>query len=126
MRHLVVLIIHLIAILAQLLEPGGVRSLVAESLLLKHQLLSVNRSRQRSPNLSSWDRILAGWMALLVRPHSPAPFRNRSEAFDTAWPSQSLEQAEVPHAVLPKSPTEARPEWTERRTHSCGRRNEAT
>jgi hypothetical protein len=68
MRHLVVLIIHLIAILAQLLEPGGVRSLVAESLLLKHQLLIVNRSRQRSPNLSSWDRILAGWMALLVRP----------------------------------------------------------
>jgi putative transposase len=68
MRHLVVLIIHLITILAQLLEPGGVRSLVAESLLLKHQLLIVNRSRQRSPNLSPWDRILAGWMALLVRP----------------------------------------------------------
>src|SRR6202008_3893602 len=67
MRHLVVLIIHLIAILAQLLEPGRVRSLVAESLLLKHQLLSVNRSRQRSPNLSAWARILAGWMALLVR-----------------------------------------------------------
>jgi hypothetical protein len=44
MRHLVVLIIHLIAILAQLLEPGGVRSLVAESLLLRHQLLIVNRT----------------------------------------------------------------------------------
>jgi hypothetical protein len=66
MRHLVVLFIHLIAILTQLLQPGGVRSLVEESLLLK--LLIVNRSRQRSPNLSSWDRILAGWMALLVRP----------------------------------------------------------
>jgi len=68
MRHLVVLFIHLIAILTQLLQPGGVRSLVAESLLLKHQLLIVNRSRQRSPTLSSWDRMLAGWMALLVRP----------------------------------------------------------
>ena len=68
MRHLVVLSIHLIAILTQLLQPGGVRSLVAESLLLKHQLLIVNRSRHRSPTLSSWDRILAGWMALLVRP----------------------------------------------------------
>jgi hypothetical protein len=51
-----------------LLQPGGVHSLVAESLLLKHQLLIVNRSRHRSPTLSSWDRILAGWMALLVRP----------------------------------------------------------
>jgi len=68
MRHLVVLFMHLIAVLTQLFQPGGVRSLVAESLLLKHQLLILNRSRHRSPTLSSWDRILAGWMALLVRP----------------------------------------------------------
>jgi hypothetical protein len=67
MRHLFILFIHLIAVLTQLFQPGGVRALVAESVLLKHQLL-VNRSRQRSPTLSSWDRILAGWMALLVRP----------------------------------------------------------
>ena len=68
MRNLVVLLIHFIATLARLLGPGGVRSIVAESLLLKHQLLIVNRSRQRSPNLSAWDRILAGWMAILVQP----------------------------------------------------------
>ena len=68
MRHLVVLFIHFIATLARLLGPGGVRSLVAESLLLKHQLLIVNRSRQRTPNLRSSDRILAGLLALLVRP----------------------------------------------------------
>src|SRR6202011_523185 len=68
MRNLLVLFIHFIATLARLLGPGGVRSLVAESLLLKHQLLMVNRSRQRSPNLPSSDRILAGLLALLVRP----------------------------------------------------------
>jgi len=68
MRHLVVLFIHFIATLARLLGPGGVRSVVAEPLLLKHQLLIVNRSRQRTPNLRSSDRILAGLMALLVRP----------------------------------------------------------
>ena len=68
MPNLAVLVIHLIATLARLLVPGGVRSLVAESLLLKHQLLIVNRSRQRSPNLSAGDRILAGLLALLVRP----------------------------------------------------------
>src|SRR5713226_8531304 len=68
MRNLVVLFIHLIATLARLLGPGGVRSLVAESLLLKHQLVIVNRSRQRSPNLPLSDRILAGLLALLVRP----------------------------------------------------------
>jgi|SRR5271167_460494 len=68
MRNLVVLFIHFIAILARLLGPGGVRSLAAESLLLKHQLLVVNRSRQRSPNLRESDRVLAGLMALWVPP----------------------------------------------------------
>ena len=125
MRHLIVLFIHLIAVLTQLFQPGGVRSLVAESLLLKHQLLIVNRSRQRSPNLSSWDRILAGWMALLVR-----PTRLLRSAIvlkpSTASLSQSHEQAKVPHAVLTESPSEARPERSDRRSHSCGRRNEAT
>src|SRR5271155_5432055 len=68
MRNLVVLFIHFIAVLARLLGPGGVRSLVAESLLLKHQLLIMNRSRQRAPNLCASDRILAGLLALMVRP----------------------------------------------------------
>ena len=45
MRHLVVLLIHFLATLVRLLGPGGVRSIVAESLLLKHQLLLLNRSR---------------------------------------------------------------------------------
>jgi hypothetical protein len=48
MRNLVIRFIHLIATLARLLGPGGVHSLVAEPLLLKHQLLIVNPSRHRS------------------------------------------------------------------------------
>jgi putative transposase len=68
MRDLVVLFIHFIGTLARLLGPGGARSMVAESLLLKHQLLILNRSRQRAPNLSASDRILAGWLALWLRP----------------------------------------------------------
>src|SRR5436853_5318854 len=68
MSNLVILFIPFIATLARLLGPGGVRSIVAESLIVKHQLLIVNRSRQRSPNLCTSDRILAGLIALLVRP----------------------------------------------------------
>jgi transposase InsO family protein len=68
MRDRVVLFIHFIATPARLLRPGGARSIVAESLLLKHQLLILNRSRQRAPNLSASDRILAGWLALWLRP----------------------------------------------------------
>ena len=68
MRNLALLFIQFVATLARLLGPGGVRSIVAESLLLKHQLLIVNRPRKRSPNLRASDRILAGLLALLVRP----------------------------------------------------------
>lgn len=68
MRNLPVLFIHFIAVVARLLGPGGVRSLIAESLLLKHQILILNRSRKRSPNLHVSDRILAGLLAVLVRP----------------------------------------------------------
>ncbi len=52
MRDLIILLIHLIATLARLTGPGGLRSVVAESLLVKHQLLILNRSRHRSPNLA--------------------------------------------------------------------------
>ena len=48
--------------------PGGLRSVVAESLLVKQQLLILNRSRHRAPNLRASDRILAGVCALFMRP----------------------------------------------------------
>jgi hypothetical protein len=40
---------------------------VAESMLVKHQLLILNRSRTRSPNLRSADRVIAGMCALFMR-----------------------------------------------------------
>ena len=49
MRDLLILAIHLLVALAKLLRPGGVRRFAAESLVLKHQLLISNRSRQRAP-----------------------------------------------------------------------------
>ena len=68
MRDLVILFVHIIATLARLVGPGGIRSVVAESVLIKQQLLILNRSRQRSPNLRSSDRLVAGLCALLIRP----------------------------------------------------------
>jgi putative transposase len=68
MRDLVILFIHLIATFARLLGPGGMRSVVAESVLVKQQLLILNRSRQRSPNLRASDRLVAGLCALLLSP----------------------------------------------------------
>jgi len=68
MRDLVILFIHLITTLARLAKPGGIRSVIAESLLVKHQLLILNRARHRAPNLRLSDRLVAGWCALFVRP----------------------------------------------------------
>src|SRR6476619_997141 len=68
MRNLVVLFVHVMATVARLLGPGGIRSVVAESVLIKQQLLILNRSRQRSPNLRSSDRLVAGLCALLIQP----------------------------------------------------------
>jgi hypothetical protein len=46
-RDLAVLFLHLLVTVARLAGPGGVRSVVAESVLVKHQLLILNRSRKR-------------------------------------------------------------------------------
>ncbi len=68
MRDLLLLAIHLFVTLAKLLRPGGARAVVAESLLLKQQLLVSNRSRQRAPNLTTLDRFVLGLITLFVNP----------------------------------------------------------
>src|SRR2546429_9917190 len=68
MRDFVILFVHLIATVARIAGSGGVRSVVAESVLVKQQLLILNRSRKRAPNLRASDRIIAGLCALLMRP----------------------------------------------------------
>jgi len=59
---------HLVVTVARLLGPGGARSIVAESLLIRHQLLILNRSRARAPVLRPTDRIIVGLCAILMRP----------------------------------------------------------
>jgi hypothetical protein len=68
MRELLILAIDLLVTIAKLLRPGGVQAVAAESLLLKHQLLISNRSRQRAPNLTTLDRFLIALTTLFVSP----------------------------------------------------------
>jgi putative transposase len=68
MRDLAALFIHIIANIARLLGPGGSRAVVAESILVKRQVLILNRAHQRAPNLRASDRIVAALCALLIRP----------------------------------------------------------
>ena len=68
MEDLLVLFAHLLTTLANLLRPGGTRSVIADSLLMKQQLLVMNRSRHRAPNLSAMERILLGFWSLFLAP----------------------------------------------------------
>jgi hypothetical protein len=67
MRDLAVLLFHLIATGAKLCRRGGARSIVAESRLLKHRLLNVNRSRERAPDSRPGERMIAGQYAGWLR-----------------------------------------------------------
>src|SRR5215472_17245332 len=69
MRHLIILIVHLITTVLRVVRPGGVRAVVAESILTKHQLLILNRSRRRAPNLRLLDRLIAGFCSLWIMPN---------------------------------------------------------
>jgi len=68
MRDWFVLIAHLIVTTIRTVTLGGARAVIAESLLLKHQLLILNRSRGKAPRLRTLDRILLGLGAMLVAP----------------------------------------------------------
>jgi hypothetical protein len=111
MRSLAVLVIHLIATLAQLLGPGGVRSLVAAS-----------------PETTAPDReSLPATIAQSIRggPHPGRPagalgasnpsssFRNCTEALDTARASQSLVEEVIQLSERHSSARDAcaRPAW---------------
>ena len=67
----------------RLIGPGGVRAVVAESVLVKQQLLILNRARKRSPRLRLTDRVITGVCALFIPPGHlagrPVLFARRSD-----------------------------------------------
>ena len=69
MKDMLLLLAHLLTAIARLLGPGGAKAIVADSLLMKQQLLIINRSRKRAPNLSALDRFLLGFWSLFLSPH---------------------------------------------------------
>ena len=68
MRDLVIFLVHVIVTLSRLLGPGGIRSVVAESVPVKQQLPILDRSRQRAPSLRASDRFIAGLCTLFMQP----------------------------------------------------------
>src|SRR6516225_5658385 len=68
MRDIFTLFLHSIVTIIRLARPGGLQAVIAESVLMRHQVLILNRGRKRAPNLRSSDRIIAGLCTLMMRP----------------------------------------------------------
>lgn len=51
---------------AKMMRPNGKKTIIAENLLLKHQLIVINRTRKRAPNLSALDRFVLGCCSLFI------------------------------------------------------------
>jgi hypothetical protein len=68
MKDACLLAIHLINLLVRLLHPNGMKAVAAENLLLKKQLLVIQRSRLKAPNLLTLDRFIFGWLSMLLSP----------------------------------------------------------
>src|SRR5262245_3787891 len=81
MRDLLILVVHIITTVFRLARPGGLRAVVAESVLTKHQMLILNRSRRRAPNLRIQDRFIAGLCSLWIK---PSRLRKVALAFKTS------------------------------------------
>src|SRR5262249_16120886 len=68
MHDILVVLVHSIVTVVRLIKPGGLRAVVAESALTRHQMLILNRSRKRAPSLRVSDRMIAGLCTLLMHP----------------------------------------------------------
>jgi hypothetical protein len=68
MKDVLLLAIHFVTLLIRLLQPSGIKAVAAENLTLKKQLLVIQRSRLKAPNLTTMDRLIFGWLAMLLSP----------------------------------------------------------
>jgi hypothetical protein len=125
MRDLIVLVVHLITTVLRIARPGGLRSVVAESVLIRHQLLIVSRSRRRAPNLYVLDRLIAGFCSLWIKPKRLLRSAIAFKPSTLLNFHRALVQRKYRLLFFAKEPNEA---WAKRSTpgfNSCGCRHEA-
>src|SRR5262245_28846075 len=68
MKDFLLILLHLAVMAAKLCGPGGVRTVVAENLLLRQQLIVLRRGRRRASSLRMSDRFLCGLGSLFLSP----------------------------------------------------------
>ncbi len=68
MKHFFILIFYFFRTCLLLLKPGGAKSLVAENIILRKQLIVINRGRKRAPSIDLWDRLVFGFLTAIIYP----------------------------------------------------------
>ena len=113
---MILLAVHLIVTVARLALPGGVRSIIAESLLIKQQLIISRRTIKRAPPLTTIDRFVLGLatffvsrrrIAKLAAVVKPATLLRFHEALVDRKYRRLFSSAGVRVKPGPKGPTEA-------------------
>jgi hypothetical protein len=119
MRDLVLLFVHVVTVLIRLVRPGGMRAVLAESVLLRHQLLILNRSRHRvaeSLHLGpGYRRIVRDTCAA----ETIGTIRIRGETIVASQLSSRSGSSRIPASVFRKTQNEAGTERPTRGSDSC-------
>src|SRR5215471_3134656 len=100
MRDISTLFLHAIVTIVRLAQPGGLRAVVAESVLMRHQVLILNRGRKRAPNLRPLESDHR-WIVHFTNPSRTCfSVGYRLKDLDPTAFSQSAGPAKIPAAVL--------------------------
>ena len=116
MKALLLTLLHWAVMTATLCDPGGVRAVIAENLLLKQQLIVLRRPRQRAPRLTASDRLLFGFGSLFLSPGRirkvaigvrPSTLLAFHQALVRRTYRRLFSSSECPKQSGPKGPSEA-------------------
>ena len=57
----------LITAVFKLSKPGGAKAIIAGNICLRQQLITINRTRERAPNLSHWERFILAISVSIIK-----------------------------------------------------------
>lgn len=57
-----------IRVMIKIVKPGGVKTMAAENIILRQQLITLSRRHKRMSKLTTSDRILFGFLSSLISP----------------------------------------------------------
>src|SRR5262245_56103669 len=126
MRDIFILFLYAIVTIIRLGKPGGLRCVVAEAVLMRHQLLILNRGRKRLPTSRSSDRIVAGLCTLLMRPIRVLRSAIVLKIRDSPEFSQNAGRAKVPAPIFTKTSSKTGSQRADEGADRRRRRNETT